>query len=103
MNKFLLEMAIANKIARMARQQDLTDEEVRQILQADPDLSAAIAEMDQTRPMAEASLAADNLSQLIRASDWTSKPTRAPQALQSLEAQTLQSWVGNLQRASQEN
>lgn len=101
MDRFLLQIAVANKISRLA--QDLTDEEMREVLQGDPDLSAAIGPLTEKRPMAEAALAADNLNALIMEANLSSKPTRNPKALQLLEAQTLPQWVGNLQRASEEN
>lgn len=103
MDRFLLQMAVANKIVRMAREEDLQDEDVLQLLQTDPDLMTAIGPLTETRPMAEAVLSADNLSNLIFQADLTSKPTREPQSLQDLTEQTLESWVASLNRASQEN
>jgi hypothetical protein len=103
MDRFLLKLSVANKIVRMATDEEMTDEEARSILIMDPDLATAIGPVTGIRPMAEAALLADNLSLLISESDLSSKPVTTPKALESLEQQTLVDWVGNLQRASLEN
>lgn len=103
MDRFLLQLAVVNKIVRMAQEEELEDEDVLELLQTDPDLRAAIGPLTETRPMAEAALSADSLSNLIFQADLTCKPTREPQVLEELIEQTLESWVASLNRISQGN
>jgi hypothetical protein len=89
MDRFLLELAVVSKIAQMAEQEDLDDAEVLAILSQDPDLQAAIGPMTETRPMAEAALMAENLSNLIFSADMTSAPVKDPELWQIVNEQLL--------------
>ncbi len=98
MDPTLLEIGLANKLAQMASRDGLTDRQVQEILETDPELRAALGPNDQTRPMIEACLMANPVSDLMYRADLTSKPVINRDLLASLKDQTLADWVSLLIR-----
>lgn len=94
MDGFLLEIEMRNKIVRMAEQEELTDREVKELLEMDPSLAHAIGPNDETKAMAQACLMADPIAQAMARADLSSKPVIDRQLQQALKDQTLADWMG---------
>lgn len=95
----LLEMELANKLSRLAVAAEEAGESPRVILSREPELESALQDAVTIREMAESVLMTDGLSMLMTRVSFSSRPTQAPEALQRLADQTLDSWLGDLREA----